>query len=142
MLKTIVQPLLAWYEENKRELPWRKEKNPYYIWVSEIMLQQTRVEAARPYIERFIVQLPTVEALAKCPEERLLKLWEGLGYYNRVRNMQKAARCVMEEYDGRLPADAAALKRLPPLPGICRFRRWTVTCSEYGPDSRPVMTIF
>ena len=75
MLKTIVQPLLAWYEENKRELPWRKEKNPYYIWVSEIMLQQTRVEAARPYFERFIVQLPTVEALAKCPEERLLKLW-------------------------------------------------------------------
>ncbi len=113
MLKTIVQPLLAWYEENKRELPWRKEKNPYYIWVSEIMLQQTRVEAARPYFERFILQLPTVEALAKCPEERLLKLWEGLGYYNRVRNMQKAARCVMEEYDGRLPADAAALKRLP-----------------------------
>ena len=75
MLKNIVRPLLAWYEKNKRDLPWRREKNPYYIWVSEIMLQQTRVEAVKPYFERFIAKLPTVEALAACPEDSLLKLW-------------------------------------------------------------------
>lgn len=113
MLKDIVQPLLAWYEENKRELPWRRGKNPYYIWVSEIMLQQTRVEAVKPYFDRFVAKLPTAEALAECPAERLLKLWEGLGYYNRVRNLQKAARCVVEEYDGCLPADVKALRNLP-----------------------------
>jgi len=113
MLKNIVRPLLAWYEKNKRDLPWRREKNPYYIWVSEIMLQQTRVEAVKPYFERFIAKLPTVEALAACPEDSLLKLWEGLGYYNRVRNMQRAARRVAEKYGGRLPADVKLLRELP-----------------------------
>ena len=113
MLKNIVRPLLAWYEKNKRDLPWRREKNPYYIWVSEIMLQQTRVEAVKPYFERFIAKLPTVEALAACPEDSLLKLWEGLGYYNRVRNMQRAARRVTEKYGGRLPADVKLLRELP-----------------------------
>ena len=105
MLEEIVKPLVEWYENNHRILPWRESKNPYYIWISEIMLQQTRVEAVKPYFERFIKTLPTVEAVAECPEDQLLKLWEGLGYYNRVRNIQKAAVCVKETYGGKLPAD-------------------------------------
>ena len=105
MLAKIVEPLIEWYEENHRILPWRASKNPYYIWISEIMLQQTRVEAVRPFFERFIKVLPKVEDVAVCPEEQLLKLWEGLGYYNRVRNIQKAAVRIVEEYGGRLPAD-------------------------------------
>lgn len=112
MLNEIVKPLLAWYRENKRELPWRDKKNAYYTWVSEIMLQQTRVEAVKPYFHRFIAELPDVEALAKCPQEKLLKLWEGLGYYNRVRNMQLAAITVMEEFGGKLPESYEALLSL------------------------------
>ena len=113
MQDTITEPLLKWYGENKRVLPWREKKNPYEIWVSEIMLQQTRVEAVKPFYERFMRELPDVTALASCPEEKLLKLWEGLGYYNRVRNMQKAAQKIMEVYDGVFPADYEALKGLP-----------------------------
>ena len=82
--------LLPWYEREKRELPWRRDRKPYHILVSEIMLQQTRVEAVRGYYDRFLAALPTPEALAACPEEKLLKLWEGLGYYSRARNLQKA----------------------------------------------------
>ena len=89
-LNEIVVPLVNWYQEHKRQLPWREQKNPYYIWISEIMLQQTRVEAVKPYFDRFIKALPTVADVARCEESRLLKLWEGLGYYNRVRNIQKA----------------------------------------------------
>ena len=95
MLNEIVQPLISWYRQNKRILPWRDQKNAYYTWVSEIMLQQTRVEAVKPYFLRFIGELPDVKALAECPEEKLMKLWEGLGYYNRVRNMQSAAQVVV-----------------------------------------------
>ena len=84
--------LLAWYDNEKRDLPWRRTKNPYHIWVSEIMLQQTQVVTVIPYYERFLAWFPTVDALAKAPEEKLLKAWEGLGYYSRVRNMQKAAQ--------------------------------------------------
>ena len=113
MLENIVELLIEWYEENHRILPWRASKNPYYIWISEIMLQQTRVEAVRPFFERFIKALPQVEDVAVCPEEQLLKLWEGLGYYNRVRNIQKAAIRIVEEYGGRLPADYEKLKDLP-----------------------------
>ena len=98
MLNEIVQPLTDWYRQNKRILPWRDQNNAYYTWVSEIMLQQTRVEAVKPYFQRFIGELPDVQALAECPEEKLMKLWEGLGYYNRVRNMQTAARTVVCEY--------------------------------------------
>ena len=104
MLNDIVKPLTEWYRQNKRSLPWRDRHNAYYTWVSEIMLQQTRVEAVKPYFRRFIEELPDPVALAECPEEKLLKLWEGLGYYNRVRNMQLAAQTVVEEYDGILPA--------------------------------------
>ena len=94
MLNEIVQPLISWYRQNKRILPWRDQKNAYYTWVSEIMLQQTRVEAVLPYYERFLRELPDIPALAAAPEEQLLKLWEGLGYYSRVANMQKAAQIV------------------------------------------------
>lgn len=107
-----VEPLLSWYREHKRTLPWRDQKNAYYTWVSEIMLQQTRVEAVKPYFARFVAELPDVRALAFCPEEKLLKLWEGLGYYNRVRNMQKAAQQVVENHGGVLPADYEALLKL------------------------------
>ena len=129
MLDEIVEPLEVWYRKEKRTLPWREQRNPYYIWVSEIMLQQTRVEAVKPYFQRFIRELPDVKALAVCPEEKLLKLWEGLGYYNRVRNMQKAARIVMEQYGGVLPADAEALKRLP---GIGSYTAGAVASIAYG----------
>lgn len=108
-LSLLTEPLLEWYEKNKRTLPWRETVSPYRIWVSEIMLQQTRVEAVKPFFERFTKRLPDVKFLAECPEDELLKLWEGLGYYNRVRNMQKAAIQVMEEYAGELPADYEAL---------------------------------
>lgn len=112
MLNDIVIPLTQWYRQNKRSLPWRDRHNAYYTWVSEIMLQQTKVEAVKPYFQRFIEELPDVEALAECPEEKLLKLWEGLGYYNRVRNMQLAAQTVMQEYLGVLPASYEALLSL------------------------------
>ncbi len=98
-----LSPLLPWYRANARDLPWRRTKDPYHIWVSEIMLQQTRVEAVIPYYHRFLAALPDVAALATAPEAQLLKLWEGLGYYSRVRNMQKAARAVMAEHGGVFP---------------------------------------
>ena len=110
--KEIAHPLLIWYRENARDLPWRRDITPYRVWVSEIMLQQTRVEAVKPYFERFMRELPTVRDLAEVEEERLLKLWEGLGYYSRARNLQKAARQVCEQYGGELPADYQALLRL------------------------------
>ena len=99
----LARPLLEWYGKNARDLPWRRDVSPYRVWVSEIMLQQTRVEAVIPYYERFLRRLPDVTALAQAPEETLHKLWEGLGYYSRVRNLQKAARQVVEQYGGRIP---------------------------------------
>lgn len=112
-LPDIAPPLLEWYRQNKRVLPFRTVSTPYRVWVSEIMLQQTRVSAALPYFERFMQELPTVADLAACEPEKLHKLWEGLGYYSRVRNLQKAAQIVMEQYGGRLPADYEALQKLP-----------------------------
>ena len=106
------QKLLAWYDENKRDLPWRRSKNPYHIWVSEIMLQQTRVDTVIPYYERFLDWFPTVESLANAPEERLLKAWEGLGYYSRVRNMQTAAQQIMEDFDGKFPSTYEGISSL------------------------------
>ena len=106
------QKLLAWYDENKRDLPWRRSKNPYHIWVSEIMLQQTRVDTVIPYYERFLDWFPTVESLANAPEERLLKAWEGLGYYSRVRNMQKAAQQIMNEFEGKFPSTYEGISSL------------------------------
>lgn len=112
VLKVIPDLLISWYEGNKRVLPWRETPTPYRVWVSEIMLQQTRVEAVKPFYERFLRKLPNVQALAEADEESLLKLWEGLGYYNRVRNMQKAARTIMERHGGEMPDDYDALLAL------------------------------
>lgn len=106
------QKLLAWYDENKRDLPWRRSKNPYHIWVSEIMLQQTRVDTVIPYYERFLDWFSTVESLANAPEERLLKAWEGLGYYSRVRNMQTAAQQIMSEFEGKFPSTYEGISSL------------------------------
>lgn len=109
--------LLDWYDKNKRDLPWRRSKDPYAIWVSEIMLQQTRVDTVIPYYERFLHHLPTIKDLAQAEEEVILKLWEGLGYYSRVRNMQKAAQQMMADYGGRFPqahAEIASLKGIGP----------------------------
>lgn len=122
-------PLLAWYRENRRELEWRQHPLPYYVWVSEIMLQQTRVEAVKPYFSRFVRELPTILDLALCEEERLLKLWEGLGYYNRVRNMRKAARLAVEQYEGKLPADAGMLMCMP---GIGSYTAGAIASIAYG----------
>lgn len=115
MPENIAEPLLKWYDKNKRILPWRDKDNAYYTWVSEIMLQQTRVEAVKPYFQRFIQELPDVAALAAASEERIIKLWEGLGYYSRARNLKKAATLLMEQFNGQLPADFAALCKLPGL---------------------------
>ena len=106
------QKLLTWYDANKRDLPWRRSKNPYHIWVSEIMLQQTRVDTVIPYYERFLDWFPTVESLANAPEERLLKVWEGLGYYSRVRNMQTAARQIMSDFQGEFPSTYEGISSL------------------------------
>lgn len=113
IFQQIPAPLLSWYNANKRDLPWRVQPTPYRVWVSEIMLQQTRVEAAKEYYLRFLKQLPTVQDLAACEESKLLKLWEGLGYYSRVRNMQNAAKIIVEEYGGQFPSDEKSLKKLP-----------------------------
>lgn len=109
--------LLDWYDQNKRILPWRQNKNPYYIWVSEIMLQQTQVATVIPYFERFIKQLPTIEALANVDEQALLILWQGLGYYSRAKNLKMAAQQIMNDYHGKMPEtmdDLLALKGIGP----------------------------
>lgn len=112
-LHHIVQPLLAWYATNRRELPWRLDKEPYHVWVSEIMLQQTRVEAVKKYYVRFMEALPDVRSLSEAGEDRLLKLWEGLGYYSRARNLKKAAEMIMRDCGGQFPHTFASLIRLP-----------------------------
>ncbi len=112
-MEKITKDLLNWYQKNKRDLPWRRTKNPYYIWVSEIMLQQTRVEAVKVYYERFITKLPTLYDLATIPEDELLKLWEGLGYYSRVRNMQACAKQIIASGLTNLPNTKEELLALP-----------------------------
>jgi len=106
------EKLLAWYDKEKRDLPWRRSNNPYHIWVSEIMLQQTRVDTVIPYYHRFLKTFPTIDSLAKAQEEELLKVWEGLGYYSRVRNMQKAAIQIMEEFGGEFPSTIEEIQTL------------------------------
>lgn len=121
--------LLAWYDRSARVLPWRENPTPYRVWVSEIMLQQTRVEAVKPYYERFLSELPTIQALAEADEEQLLKLWEGLGYYNRVRNMQKAARQVVELYSGEFPNTFEEIRKLP---GIGDYTAGAISSIAFG----------
>ena len=130
--KTVLQdlpgPLLAWYRANARDLPWRRTTDPYQIWVSEIMLQQTRVAAVLGYYARFLETFPTVEALAAAPEERLMKLWEGLGYYSRARNLQKAARIVAEQ-GGRFPD---TYQDLLALPGVGDYTASAIASAAFG----------
>lgn len=123
------EKLIAWYRNNKRDLPWRKVTDPYRIWVSEIMLQQTRVEAVKPYYDHFLTTLPTVQDLANAEEDVLLKLWEGLGYYNRVRNMQKAATQIMEIYGGKFPTTYEEIRSLQ---GIGNYTAGAISSFAYG----------
>lgn len=113
LTKALCAPLLDWFADHARVLPWRENRDPYRVWVSEIMLQQTRVEAVRGYFTRFMEAFPSVHALAAAPEEAYLKLWEGLGYYSRVRNLHKAAVRVCEEHGGIVPCDYDTLCTLP-----------------------------
>ena len=128
-LNALTAPLLAWYDVHRRVLPWREEVTPYRTWVSEIMLQQTRVGAVIPYFERFMAELPDVTALANVSEERLFKLWEGLGYYSRARNLRRAAQVIVSEYDGRLPQTAEELKKLP---GIGDYTASAIASINFG----------
>ena len=127
--KAIVQPLLDWYDAGHRDLPWRSEPTPYRVWVSEIMLQQTRVEAVRGYYERWMQAFPDVRALAAADEAQVLKLWEGLGYYSRARNLHRAAQLVCERYGGTLPADYEALLALP---GVGEYTAGAVASIGFG----------
>ena len=128
-LKAIGGPLLSWYQDHARILPWRDNPGAYQVWISEIMLQQTRVEAVKPYFFRFMEALPDVNALADVEEQRLLKLWEGLGYYNRARNLKKAAEIVVEMYGGILPA---SYEKLLGLPGIGNYTAGAIASIAYG----------
>lgn len=128
-LKNLVVPLQEWFKNNARVLPWREQPEAYYVWISEIMLQQTRVEAVKPYFDRFIKALPDVKSLAECPEDKLLKLWEGLGYYNRVRNLKVAANEIMENYCGVVPSEYEELLKLK---GIGHYTAGAVASIAYG----------
>jgi len=121
--------LLPWYDEHRRDLPWRQDKEPYHIWLSEIMLQQTRVEAVKGYYARFLAELPTVEALANCDDEKLYKLWEGLGYYSRVRNLKKAAIAIMEQHEGVFPGE---YPQVLALPGIGEYTAGAICSIAFG----------
>ncbi|MBQ5820011.1 MAG: A/G-specific adenine glycosylase, partial [Clostridia bacterium] len=125
----LTEPLLRWYNANARVLPWRDDPTPYHVWISEIMLQQTRVVAAIPYYHRFLSELPTLQDLAACPEERLLKLWEGLGYYSRVRNLKKAAEKIVAEHGGEFPSDYASVRALP---GIGDYTAGAILSIAFG----------
>lgn len=122
-------PLLTWYQENARVLPWRNNPNPYHVWLSEIMLQQTRVVAVLDYYARFLEELPTIQDLAQCPEEKLMKLWQGLGYYNRARNLQKAANQIVEHHGGVFPTEFPDILALA---GIGEYTAGAITSSVYG----------
>ena len=127
--KQFSDDLLSWFTENARILPWRSEPTPYRVWVSEIMLQQTRVEAVKPYFERFIRELPDIEALAYAEDDKLAKLWEGLGYYHRVRNMKKCALQCMKDHHGQLPK---TYEQLCQLPGIGSYTAGAIASIAFG----------
>lgn len=127
--------LLAWYAAQARDLPWRRSRDPYAIWVAEVMLQQTQVQAVIPYYERFLARFPTVQALAAASPDDVLKAWEGLGYYARARNLHTAARRIVTEHGGQVPADPAALARLP---GIGRYTAGAILSIAFNQDT-PVL---
>lgn len=122
-------PLLSWYETHARILPWREEPQPFRVWISEIMLQQTRVEAVKPYFERFLESIPDIRALAEVDDDRLMKLWEGLGYYNRARNLKKAAQVLVAEYGGEMPSEYEELLKLP---GIGSYTAGAIASIAFG----------
>lgn len=128
-LDLIAEPLLSWYDGGRRILPWREDPTPYHVWLSEIMLQQTRVEAVKPYYDRFLRELPDIADLAEVEEERLLKLWEGLGYYNRARNLKKSAMRIMSEYNGAMPSD---YDKLVHLSGIGSYTAGAIASIAFG----------
>ena len=125
----IVEPLLKWYDKGHRILPWREDPVAYKVWISEIMLQQTRVEAVKPYFQRFVSELPDIKSLAECEEDQLLKLWEGLGYYNRARNLQKAARQIIDDYQGQMPETQEELLKLA---GIGHYTSGAISSIAFG----------
>lgn len=127
--KRLAEIIAEWYRGHKRDLPWRRNPDAYRVWVSEIMLQQTRVEAVKPYYERFLRELPTVRDLAQAQEDKLLKLWEGLGYYNRVRNMQQAAQQIMIDYQGKFPDTYEEIRSLK---GIGSYTAGAISAFAYG----------
>ena len=129
ILKQLPEPVVTWFRANKRELPWRDHPDAYRVWVSEIMLQQTRVEAVKSYYHRFLEALPDVKALAEAEEDQLLKLWEGLGYYNRVRNMQKAATQIMVDYGGEFPQ---TYEEILNLTGIGSYTAGAISSFAFG----------
>lgn len=129
LLNRIAQPLLTWYDENRRILPWREKPEPYRVWVSEIMLQQTRVEAVKPYFARFMEHLPDVESLAAVEEDALLKLWEGLGYYSRARNLKAAAQQIVEQHGGKMPSEYHDLIKLK---GIGSYTAGAISSIAFG----------
>ena len=128
-LDLIAEPLLKWYDTGRRILPWREEPTPYHVWLSEIMLQQTRVEAVKPYYDRFLQRLPDIASLAAVEEEKLLKLWEGLGYYNRARNLKKSAMQIVAEYGGEMPSD---YERLVKLSGVGSYTAGAIASIAFG----------
>ncbi len=129
--KLPVENLLQWFAKNKRDLPWRKTKNPYHIWISEVMLQQTQVATVIPYYHRFLEQFPTLRDLAQAQTDELMKCWEGLGYYARARNLQHAAQMVLREHDGKLPQTREALQRLK---GFGPYTSASVASLAFGED--------
>ncbi len=135
MTSVIADKILSWYVANKRQLPWRGYADPYAVWVSEIMLQQTRVETVIPYFQRWMNRYPTVQALAQAPQQEVLSSWEGLGYYSRARNLHRAAQLIVESFAGALPADAPTLQTLP---GIGRYTAGAIASIAFGQDA-PVL---
>lgn len=131
-MNPLARKLLDWYAHNARQLPWRGHPDAYAVWVAEIMLQQTRVEAAIPYFERWMTRFPSIADLAAASEQEALALWEGLGYYSRARNLHRAARTVAAEYGGQLPRDLSALRRLP---GIGRYTAAAIASMAFGLDA-------
>ncbi len=127
-LKEIVEPIVRWYQKQEKILPWKQDKEPYHIWVSEIMLQQTRIEAVKKYYTRFMKALPMIQDLANVSEEKLLKLWEGLGYYSRARNLKKAAIQIEENYKGKMPTSYAELLKLS---GIGEYTAGAIASISY-----------
>ncbi len=128
-LQPIVEPIVKWYQKQEKTLPWKQDKEPYHIWVSEIMLQQTRIEAVKKYYTRFMKELPTIQDLAVVPEEKLLKLWEGLGYYSRAKNLKKSAIQIQENNHGKMPTSYVELLKLP---GIGEYTAGAIASISYN----------